>query len=107
MTAATFTNNCGGVYGRSYGWFTWVVDGPSWEDNQGFGDSYYYTAHLIRSSAGPTATPTRTPTTVAATATPTRTPTPVSASISGRVTAAGSGAGASPCNCWDAAAAAR
>ncbi len=93
LTASTFTNNCGGAYDRSYGWFAWVVDGATWDNNNGYGDSYYYTSHIIRSGGGPTPTPTRTPTSVSATATPTRTPTPVSASISGRVTAAGSGAG--------------
>ena len=60
LTAATFTDDCGGSYGVEYGWFAWAVQGATWQDNQGFGDSYYYTSITFQESGGPTATPLRT-----------------------------------------------
>ncbi|MBX7236168.1 MAG: hypothetical protein K1X65_17425 [Caldilineales bacterium] len=84
LTAATFTGACQGSYGAEYGWFAWVVDGSSWNTNNGFGDSYYYSG-ITFSGGGPTPTPTRTPT-----RTPTPTP-PAGSGISGKVTASGAG----------------
>ncbi len=92
LAAANFTGACGGSYGVEYGWFAWAVKGATWQDNQGFGDSYYYAPITFQQSGGPTATPTRTPTRPPATATPTSTPS-TGQGISGRVTAANAGAG--------------
>ena len=70
------------------------MKGDSWDNNQGFGDSYYYAAITFTGQAGATATPTPTRTPIS----PTKTPTPTattqapSNSISGRVTAGGAGA---------------
>ncbi len=87
-----FRNTCGGAYGVEYGWFAWIVDGPSWGDNNGFGDSYYYAGIIFDSGSQATATPTPTltPTTRPPTATPTTAP---GSSISGRVTAYNASAG--------------
>lgn len=92
LSGSDFKNACGGTYGVEYGWFAWIVDGPSWEDNSGFGDSYYYTGITFDSGSQPTATPTPTftPTTQPPTATPTTAP---GLSLSGRVTAYNASAG--------------
>jgi len=92
LSDTDFRNACGGTYGVEYGWFAWVVDGPAWDDNNGFGDSYYYAGIIFDSGSQPTATPTPTftPTTQPPTATPTTAP---GLSISGRVTAYNASAG--------------
>jgi photosystem II stability/assembly factor-like uncharacterized protein len=87
LTESYFLNTCHGQYGTKYGWFAWVVAGPSWSN--GYGDSFYYAEITFRSTGAPTPTPTRT---VGPTSTPTPTPTTAPAGgISGVVRFRGSG----------------
>ena len=60
LTAADFTNACGGSYGVEYGWFAWAVQGATWQNNQGFGDSYYFMSITFEEGNSRTATPLRT-----------------------------------------------
>jgi hypothetical protein len=68
------------------------VDGPAWDENDGFGDSYYYAGIVFDSGSQPTATPTPTFTPTPQPPTPTPTTAP-GLSISGRVTAYNASAG--------------
>jgi len=90
LTEADLLGSCGGSFGVEYGWFVWAVAGPAWDNNQGFGDSYYYASLTFEGTSEPTPTPTRTPPLPTATPTPTATP-PTGPSISGRVAARGAG----------------
>ncbi|NOX61372.1 MAG: hypothetical protein GXP42_05430 [Chloroflexi bacterium] len=95
LTESDFLNGCNGQYGKKYGWYAWALAGSSWDNNQGFGDSYYYAAITFESSGGPTATPTptHTPTFTPTPQQPTATPTPDQGlTISGYVRANGVGA---------------
>jgi len=85
LTRDVFLNSCHGQFGKKYGWFAWAVAGSAWDNNQGFGDSYYYAAITIDGDNAPTATPTPLPT-------PTATPTsPPGGTLSGQVTDMGTG----------------
>jgi hypothetical protein len=92
LSEAELLGPCGGTYGVQYGWFVWALAGPAWDNNEGFGDSYYYAAITFEGSGPPTATPTPTATRRPPTPTPTPTATPPTGpSISGRLTARGAG----------------
>jgi photosystem II stability/assembly factor-like uncharacterized protein len=53
LTETDLLGVCNGSYGTKYGWFVWVIDGDSWETNNGYGDSYYYQEITFQSGAGP------------------------------------------------------